>query len=306
MFHRGLYRFAQFTVAAAFFVIFAGASVTSTDSGMAVPDWPQSFGSWNPKMEGGVFYEHGHRVVAGATGVLVLILALWAASVEKRRGARWIAWSALIAIIVQGTLGGLTVLIGTWNDWSHTSPLVSPIHATLAQGLFCLLVAFAVLSSPGWLGLKKARLENPAWRRHAHWLLMACFAQIILGAAMRHQRVGLIIPDFPLSYGSLLPEFHNWHVALNFSHRTGGWVVAFIALGLSRRILKGSQNPWLRRPAAWLAAAVAIQFMLGASSVWSGLKPWATVPHVAGGSLVLTLSLLILLRLRRIEEVAAA
>src|SRR2546423_1058107 len=103
--------------------------VTSTGSGMAVPDWPQSFGTWMAKMEGGVFYEHGHRMVAAATGFLVTLLALWAQVSAERPEIRRLAWYAFLAIVAQGLLGGTTVLLGTNYGWDHTSPYVSMLHA---------------------------------------------------------------------------------------------------------------------------------------------------------------------------------
>src|SRR6185503_7781019 len=108
---------------------------------------------------------------------------------------------------------------------------------------------------------------------HAALLTSACFAQIMVGAAMRHQHVGLIIQGFPLSDGKLVPEFYDWRVGLNFAHRMGGFLVAALALSLGGRILKGSAQGALRRPALALSAAVTVQFLMGAASVWSRLRP---------------------------------
>jgi cytochrome c oxidase assembly protein subunit 15 len=295
---QGLYRYAQFTAAFAAFVIFAGAMVTSTGSGMAVPDWPQSFGTWMPKMQGGVFYEHGHRMVAGTLGLLVAGLALYSGLVEKRRWARWMAAAALLAVVLQAALGGLTVLLGTWYGWDHTHPAVSTLHASLAQALFALLVSIAVVSAPGWR-LEHQRSKRPAGK--AAWLPALVYAQILLGATLRHQHAGLIISDFPLSYGRLVPEFHNWLVALNFAHRTGGWIIFFGAWALGLAVLRDPLNgPWLRTPAKLLMAMVSLQFLLGASAVWTGLTvPALTSAHVLGGSLTFALSLVLALRLRR-------
>lgn len=303
--HRpGLWRYSQFTVAFAAFVIYAGAMVTSTGSGMAVPDWPQSFGTWTPRMEGGVFYEHGHRVVAGILGLLVGGLALGAAAGESRRWARVITWTALVAVIVQAGLGGFTVLIATFRDWTHTHPGFSTVHASLAQALFALLVAYATVAAPGWWSTAPRRPAPRALAAQAAALVGLVYLQILLGAAMRHQQAGLIIYDFPLSYGRVIPEFHNALVALNFSHRVGGWAIALWGGWLAWRVARDrGLDRWVRGPAALLLGAVLAQFLLGASVVWTGLRlPLLTSAHVLGGSVVLTSALVLALRLRRLSR----
>jgi cytochrome c oxidase assembly protein subunit 15 len=289
-------------VAYAAFVIFAGAMVTSTGSGMAVPDWPLSFGTWMPPMQGGVFYEHGHRMVALILGLLVLAQAFWAWVEEERPWVRVLSWGALVAVVAQAGLGGLTVLLGTSNQWTHTSPLVSSIHASLAQALFAILVTYAVVTAPGWLTRSGRRGAGVELASRAAWLPILVYAQILLGAAMRQQHVGLIIPDFPLSYGRVVPTFYNGMVALNFAHRTGGWLVFAAALGLGWKIQSQPKiDPWVRRPALILMALVSAQFLLGASAVWTHLTvPALTSAHVLGGSLVFTASLVLALRLRRL------
>jgi cytochrome c oxidase assembly protein subunit 15 len=301
--HRpALWRYTQFTVAWAAFVIFAGAMVTSTGSGMAVPDWPQSFGTWMPKMTGGVFYEHGHRMVAGTLGILVLVLALWAAAAERRRWARMITWGALIAVVLQALLGGLTVLIGTFRDWTHTHPGVSSVHATLAQGVFALLVSYATVGAPGWLGAADRRAVKPSLARWATGLACLVYAQIMLGAAMRHLQAGLVIYDFPLNYGRVIPPFYNGLVVLNFAHRCGAWILATAGTGFAWRIASDKGlDPWARRPAAVLLAAILVQFLLGASVVWTKLThPVLTSAHVVGGAVVFTSSVVLALRLNRL------
>jgi cytochrome c oxidase assembly protein subunit 15 len=301
-----LHRYSQLTVAAAFFVIFAGAMVTSTGSGMAVPDWPTSFGTWMPKMEGGVFYEHGHRMVAGATALLTTILALWVQFAEPRAMVRRLAWYAFFGILTQALLGGITVMLGTSNGWDHTSPIVSTLHACLAQALFATLVSVAITTAPGWKSMKVFRPETTDRRRWAVVLVALVYVQIILGAVMRHQNAGLIISDFPLSYGRLIPEFYEWRVGINYAHRVGALMVLILALSLSISVLRHSQEPWLKTPAAILLGAVLLQVSLGACVVWSGLQPIITSAHVIGGALVLTSSLALTLRLFKVQGLSGA
>ncbi len=105
------YRFAQLTVVSTFLLLIAGGLVTSTDSGLAVPDWPLSYGSWMPPMVGGILYEHGHRMIAAAVGLLTLILTLWVMVKDNRRWMRWLAIACFGVVVFQGILGGLTVLM---------------------------------------------------------------------------------------------------------------------------------------------------------------------------------------------------
>ena len=302
------FRYAQVTVAFAAFVIFAGAMVTSTGSGMAVPDWPKSFNSWMPPMEGGVFYEHGHRMVAGFLGLMVLGLAIWTWIEEKRFWVRAISWTALLAVLVQAGLGGLTVLLGTSNDWTHTHPVVSSMHASLAQALFALLVTYAVVTAPSWVSLSPRRMVQASLAGKASFLPLLVFTQIVVGAAMRQQHVGLIIPDFPLSYGQLIPSFYSGLVVLNFAHRVGAWLVFGLAVALGLSVLKDAEaDPWVQRPARLLVAGVSLQFLLGASAVWTHLTvPALTIAHVVGASLVFTVSIVLALRLRRLATGAQA
>src|SRR5208337_1375761 len=105
-----LHRFAVFTAAATFVLIFAGGLVTSTGSALAVPDWPLSFGKFFPKLEGGVLYEHGHRMIAATVTLLTLALMVWAFRAEHRTWVKRLAAAAFGLIVVQAVLGGLTVL----------------------------------------------------------------------------------------------------------------------------------------------------------------------------------------------------
>src|SRR3954447_15343654 len=139
--NRGLNRFAIFVACATFFLIIAGALVTSNDAGLATPDWPLSNGQFFPRMVGNLFWEHGHRMVATTVGLLTIVLTIYLLRKEQRRWVRRLAVFALLAVIAQGLLGGLTVKL--------MLPLaVSAAHATLAHLFFCTVVGLAVVTSP--------------------------------------------------------------------------------------------------------------------------------------------------------------
>src|SRR5277367_4160628 len=101
IFNKELHRYALVTACMTLVLLLAGALVTSTGSSLAVPDWPLSFGTLFPKMEGGVFFEHGHRLIAGTVTVLMLGLAIFTQVVDKRAWVRHLAWTALGAVVLQ-------------------------------------------------------------------------------------------------------------------------------------------------------------------------------------------------------------
>src|ERR1700722_19516806 len=115
-----LHRYTVVLAVCTLLLVVAGGLVTSNDAGLSVPDWPLSYGKLMPKMEGGVFFEHGHRMVATTVGLLAIILAIWLWRADGRR------WIALAAVIAQGLLGGMTVI------FMLPKP-VSVSHACLAQ-----------------------------------------------------------------------------------------------------------------------------------------------------------------------------
>src|SRR2546426_9486259 len=130
---KGVHRFAVFVACATFFLIIAGANVTSHDAGLATSDWPLSNGQVFPKMVGNLFWEHGHRLIATTVGLLTIALNVYLFTSERRRWVRRLGLVALLAVIAQGLLGGLTVklMLPLW---------VSSAHATLAQLFFCTMV----------------------------------------------------------------------------------------------------------------------------------------------------------------------
>ena len=285
---RGIHRFAVLTSAATLVLIFVGGLVTSTGSGLAVPDWPLSYGQVFPPMVGGVFYEHGHRMVAAAVGFMMTVLAVWIFLREKRRYVGWVAAAALAAVIAQGMLGGLTVLL-------LLPPAVSVLHACLAQAFFCLTVALAVMTGPGW----PAEAGRPTPRGLHGWAAAATAAiyfQLILGAVMRHTGAGLAIPDFPLALGHVVPPLGDAKVAIHFAHRVWALVVVLLIAHVVARALKSPAGSSLRLPAVFMAALALLQVGLGAFTVLSAKAVVPTTAHVATGAALLGASLVLTLR----------
>jgi cytochrome c oxidase assembly protein subunit 15 len=221
-----LHRFAVFTASATLCLIGMGGLVTSHGAGLAVPDWPTTYG-YNmflfpiSQWTGGIFYEHTHRLVASFVGLLTTVLAVWVWLKDDRRWLRWLGVAAFALVVVQGVLGGLRVTM--------LKDELGIIHATLAQLFFVLVCGIALWTSRAWRHLTDGvgpgapaqgepeptatglgTLREPAavpngWRNAVLVTTALILLQLVLGATMRHQHAGLAVPDFPLAYGKLWP-----------------------------------------------------------------------------------------------------
>jgi len=297
---RWLHLYVKFVAAASLLLIVAGGLVTSTGSGLAVPDWPNTYGTFMfafplSKMVGGIFYEHGHRLIASTVGLLTIALAIWMTRTEPRRWVRRLGWTALAAVIVQGLLGGITVL------YFLPAP-ISISHAGLAQLFFALVVSLALFTSPGWRGRHAAARaqDDDILSRLALATPVLIYAQILLGATMRHTGAGLAIPDFPLAFGHLLPPEWNAGIAIHFAHRVGAAAVtAIVAATTGHLLFHHRERRELTRPALLLAALVVVQVGLGAWTVLSGRQVAVNTAHVAVGAVTFATSVVLALRVHR-------
>jgi len=306
-----LHLFALLVAASTALLIFAGGLVTSTGSGLSVPDWPTTYGWFMltfplEKMVGGIFYEHSHRLIASGVGALIVVLAIWLWKSEPRPWVRRLGYVALAAVVTQGILGGITVL------W-FLPDAVSIAHAGLAQLVFCLTVSIALFTSPGWKRAYHADRKGPRrsspdttladdsrLRAIAAVTTAAIYVQIIVGATMRHTGAGLAIPDFPWAFGRLLPPMWNGPIAIHFAHRVGAVIVTALVLATIGHVLYHHRSRGeLRRPSLLLLALVAIQVTLGALTVLSGKHYIINSLHVVTGAMVLGTSLVLTLRAYR-------
>jgi heme a synthase len=289
-----LHRFSKVVVASTILLLLAGSLVTSTGSGLSVPDWPTTYG-WNmftfppSKWVGGIFYEHGHRLIASTVGFLTILLAGWLWIAEPRRWMRWLGVSALAAVILQGVLGGLTVLF-------FLPTTISSAHAGLAEIFFCMTVAIALFTSRSWLETGDA-VDDGTLRRVATATTAVIYAQILIGAVMRHSDAGLAIPDFPWMFGHLIPDHWDPKIAVHFAHRVGALIVVLSAIATSAHIwYYHAKRSELTRPASLMLLLVATQVTLGALTVLSRRDVWINSVHLVNGALVLATSIVITLR----------
>ena len=297
-----LHLFATLVAMATAVLIFAGGLVTSTGSGLSVPDWPNTYGWFMftfplEKMVGGIFYEHSHRLIASTVGFLIVVLALWLWRAEPRAWVRRLGYAALAAVVTQGILGGITVL------WFLPKP-ISISHAGLAQLVFCLTATIALVTSRGWHNAyaRNGRVlgDDRTLRQIAVVSTVAIYAQIIAGATMRHNDAGLAIPDFPLAFGQVIPPYWDLKIALHFAHRVGAMLVTILLLATAGHVFYHyRQRAELTRPSALLLLLLVVQITLGALTVLSGRDHIINSLHVVTGGLVLVTSLVLTLRAHR-------
>ena len=300
-----LRRFTKVVAFSTLMLIFAGAMVTSTGSGLSVPDWPLNYGMIIPPMVGGILYEAGHRLIASFVGFLVVIQAIWLQLREPKRFVRMLGWTSLGAVIAQGVLGGMTVLF-------LQPHALSVAHGGLAEIFLCINVSIAFFTSRSFLALRERKIDHaPVAATTA--LVAIVYLQIIAGALMRHLGAGLAIPDFPLSFGHLVPAFTSASIAANFAHRLGALLVTIAIIVAVSQALRLKE---LRKLAIGLIAVVALQIFLGAEVVWSGdpklyhaltgdasVKHAAIISfHVVTGALTLALSMLLALTTRTVAR----
>src|SRR3954451_9971873 len=305
-----LNRFAWLTAVATLFLICSGGMVTSKGVGLAVPDWPTSFG-YNmflfpvSKWIGGIFFEHTHRLIASSVGFLTIILAVWLWFSESRRWVRMLGLTAVVAVILQGVLGGLRVTM--------LKDEIGIFHACLAQAFLGLLVFIGVALSRTWSDSKGRMAAALAWLPILTTALI--YMRLALGATMRHQHRDLSILDFPTAYGRIIPDtsaehlaaVNQWRDARALSDLTAGqiWlqmahraVAVLILCGVASyfialRMRRDHGNNALRTLShIWLIGVLA-QLTLGAWVIWSNKAADVATTHVALGAIMLSLGVAI-------------
>ncbi len=289
--HPWLDRFAWLTAGATFLLLGLGGLVTSHEAGLAVPDWPTTYGYnmflfpvhfWRYN----ILYEHTHRLFASFVGLLTIILAVWLWLREPRSWMRRLGAGAFFVILLQGLLGGFRVTL--------LKDEIGIFHATLAQSFFVLVTLIALFCSG-----KADKFTNSLRTTHISnrlfWLTIfsasLVLIQLILGATMRHQHAGIAVPDFPLAYGKAWPPMDAAFLLKANSQRLGteqlnpitafqiGLQMAHRLVALSLLLLVGCLAWKVRREqgagslpaklaAAWLWLNC-LQAVLGAATIWS-------------------------------------
>jgi cytochrome c oxidase assembly protein subunit 15 len=295
------HRLAVLLVCATFPLIWVGGLVTTYDAGMAVPDWPNTYGynlfayPWQTWISGpwDLFIEHGHRLLGALVGLITIALTIAVWRADPRRWLRYVVLGALAAVILQGLLGGARVLLDERQ--------LAKIHGCTGPAFFSFSVVIAVVTSRRWREsqpLKDVSLGQVA-QRVAIFTALIAFLQLVVGANLRH-----IAVDASPQYFRILVFFH---LVLALALAVHVFLLLFFSLRL-KSVARG-----LCRPALSLVALLTLQILLGAGTwvVQYGWPNWATglsfstgytiqanswmqanvtTAHVAIGSLILAVS----------------
>jgi heme a synthase len=277
-YHPCVHRYAVFVFCWTILLLVAGALVTSNDAALAVPDWPTSYGTFTPPMYGGIFYEHSHRLIAGALGILLIIEAVVIWRYEERRWMRWFALAAVGGVVAQAVLGG-QVVIQLLHYW------LPVLHACFAQIMFVAILSLAVFTSKWWTEDQPVLDDRGGLSIHAIVIINAvvAFLQVFLGAGFRHQ-------DMPI-----------------WPHIVGAFAVLGVMIwtaAILRRRFNSSRELTFGR--TLLHSMVGTQILLGGAAYWSRLvtldapQPMPvmvilTVAHTVFGALVFASSILVVL-----------
>jgi heme a synthase len=290
-YNAGHHRFAVFVACYTFLLLIAGALVTSNDAGLSVPDWPTSFGSIYkmPPMVGGIKYEHTHRLIAWSVGVMTIAIAIWTWMVERRAWMKRLAFAALGTVIVQGVLGGITVL-------KFLPPLVSTAHAMVGQTFFCIAVTIALFSGQQWIEEHpRVALDTrrPSLVSLTQLAVLALYVQLFLGGMFRHHGM-------------------SW-----WPHVLNACAVAVILTWTAVRALSQySEIREVRRPAILLLSLMVGQLCLGFAAfitrvMWGrdAAQPEtpmiiSTVAHTVTGALLLATAMVLAIQVWRRVPVA--
>src|SRR5438552_7945445 len=307
--NKWLNRFTWFICVAALFLICSGGMVTSKNVGLAVPDWPTTFG-YNmflfpvSKWVGGILFEHTHRLIASAVGFLTIILAIWLWSSEGRRWVRNLGLAALAGVILQGILGGLRVTM--------LKDEIGIFHACVAQAFLALLVVIGLVTTNFWRSLEEIDINPKKFapiRRLAIAITLAIYVQLALGATMRHQHRDLSILDFPTANGAWIPdtsatalarinawrdarglsEVDDFQIWLQMTHRFVALLIGIGVIAFCSRVWRTArQVAALKKLSVWWLVFLFGQLTLGAWTIWSNKAADIATAHVAVGAIMLS------------------
>jgi heme A synthase len=271
------HRLALATAIATFVLLIVGSLVHGTGSSLACPDWPLCYGQFFPKMEHGVEFEHSHRLVASAVGLMTVVLAaLLLARRKNDRALRRLGVVAAFLVIFQGILGGITVIY-------KLPRAISIAHLATSMCFFSLTIVIAMRTASS---LPEVPAGASKLRRQLAIAWGAVLAQIVLGGLVRHTASGIACLDVPLCNGSLWPALAPEKVQM--IHRYGAVFAATVAIVVALRVWQSARGiPWLRALALAPIVLVLVQIGLGVASVLSLLDLATITAHLAVGAALL-------------------
>src|SRR5438477_3530043 len=308
-YRKWLNRFSWLTCVATLLLICSGGMVTSKNVGLAVPDWPTTFG-YNmflfpvSKWLGGILFEHTHRLMGSLVGFLTIILAVWLWVREDRPWVRNLGAIAVFGVILQGVLGGLRVTM--------MKDQIGIFHACVAQAFLGLLVLIALVTTQFWRSLANQAIDSHRFlpvKTLAVAITVAIYIQLALGATMRHQHRDLSILDFPTANGAWIPDtsaaalakINAWRDAralsdvsafqiwLQMVHRFLALIIGIGVIAFCSRVWRNArQVAALKKLSVWWLVFLFGQLTLGAWTIWSNKAADIATAHVAVGAIMLS------------------
>jgi heme A synthase len=218
-------------------------------------------------MKGGIAVEHGHRLLASAVGLLTIVLAVVLA--KSRRDLRVWGFGAVFLVVLQGVLGGITVIY-------RLPTAVSTAHLAMSFVFFALILFLAWKTSRGGVS------ASPRFS-YAAVVALLVYLQSVLGAFLRHTGAGLACPDLPFCYGSPWPADRPAILLLHMAHR---WLGVLTALGVFLLPFLAGGKGKARSLSLLACVLVLVQIGLGAASVWTHLGVAAVTAHLGGAALL--------------------
>ena len=346
--HRWLRRFTYIVIAATFALIAIGGKVTSFEYGMAIPGGFTT-GGWISFLapleywynETDKFWEHTHRIKGTIVGFLTIAMTIFLWRTQRNRP--WLKWMGvlmLVLVCIQGAMGAFRV--------SEVSLTLAFIHGIVGQVILCSWVVVAAALSRPWLSrltaTKKGQREhaNTALRWSVRVLLLLLLVQLTLGSAVRHFKADKAIPDFPLTYGHVLPPMSQdsldeayiayyaeqagktseqttitnrspqgeivvalSDVDLQFAHRLGAIIVCLLGLYvIIAAIQRSGDRSVVIAPALIVLAMFSAQFALGVMTVLSETDPFMATLHQATGAALIAAATWLAVRIHLAEYAA--
>lgn len=265
------------TVIFTYMLMVMGTFVTSTGSGLACPDWPLCYGTVVPPRELSIWFEWGHRLLGGITGILVIVstILVW----KNLKGApRALTLGVILLLAVGVLLGGITVLIEAPVLSTALHVAIISSHLVIAtMVLVCLVFTF------GFVRKSTVRAKT----KHFKLLFGAVYLQVLIGIVVRYSGATLSCPDLPFCNGQVVPTSANHLVLLHFAHRAVAFFVFSAALVMLVKAVKSRASGGDLKGFLFAFLLITAQAFFGVSIVMSAMFLPFIIMHAATGFLLL-------------------
>jgi heme a synthase len=296
----GFQRLCLATCFVVFGLIVLGGVVRATESGLGCPDWPRCHGSFIPAWEKHTWIEYSHRLAGSAAGLMIFAIAFSAWRSFRNQRAIFVPAMTLVGLVLfQGLLGGITVL-------NELPAEVSALHLGTALLLFALLIVLTTTAFAIDRPLPRLRVSR-GFARMAALATGGTLVLMLLGSYIAGAGYGLACGGWPLCNGQVVPDANALSVQFNFAHRLLALVLGFVMIGLMVYAVRERSAA----PLAFLLSAAATgvfvaQVMVGAANAWTSLAELARASHLAVGTVLWVILVVLSIRVFGLHEALKA